>query len=424
MKKQILLLIFTILSLCMTMPQIAKADTHNICIKTTFKDKYIAEKLSGKKYDKNKDGYLSDSEIKKIKYIYLKSKKTLNLKSLSKLKNLKDITVKADKIKNLSELKKMSAITDLTIRVKKNKILDLRKNKKLSILDINIPDLKKVNFYSKNKIKELKIKMNTLSNLDLNKCKYLKKLFIYGVKDKEIKISKMNNLKVLNIEQNDNKTLNINKCKKLKELYIIRCKFLEKLTLKNFSQLEDIEIGHCENLIIFNTENLPVLNRLVGYTNKKLEKISLNNLPQLTHFSWYDGILKSITIPKNNKIKIFWIEKNNISKLDFSLLKKVHWLIIDDNKISGRLDLSVMPFLNDLSCNNNQITELIAKNHRHIEMLNCVNNQLNLVDFTYSDGRPGHLDCRQNPNAEIYAYIDEDYYFWDSTAKVHDLSTL
>ena len=421
MKKQILLLIFAMLSLCISIPKAVKADANNICIKTTFKDKYIAEKLSRKKYDKNKDGYLSDSEIKKIKYIYLKSKKTLNLKGLSKLKNLKDITLKADKIKNLSELKKMPAITDLTIRVKKNNKLDLRKNKKLSTLDINMPDLQKLEFYSKNKIKKANIKVDILSNIDLSKCRYLKKLYIHGVKENKISINKIKNLKFLNIEENYNEKLNIKKCNKLEEIHIIRCNFVKKLAFKNFLKLKQLEVGYCKSLTSFNVENSPLLYRLVGYYNINVKKFSLNNLFALTYFSWENGGLTSVTIPENNKLKTFLIRKNDITNLDFSALKKVHCFYIDENKISGTLDLSVMPRLNDFSCNNNQISRLIAINHDYIESVNCTNNQLVLIDFRNSNGRPGHLDCRQNPNAEIYAYIDEDYYFWDSTAIIHDL---
>ena len=92
--------------------------------KTNFPDKTI-RKLA-KSYDKNKDGYLSEKEIKKVKSIEIEFTEIETLKGIEKFSSLEELTL---------------------VSVKKLKTLDFSACKKLKKLTITYaPHLKKIKF--------------------------------------------------------------------------------------------------------------------------------------------------------------------------------------------------------------------------------------------------------------------------------------
>ena len=90
--------------------------------------------------DKNSNGYLSKSEIKKIWHLNVdNSDCNINLKGLSKLKYLKNISITTKShIKNIKELTKLHRLKKVHIKTysKENVVFDLRKIRKLQDLEV------------------------------------------------------------------------------------------------------------------------------------------------------------------------------------------------------------------------------------------------------------------------------------------------
>ena len=74
--------------------------------------------LREKKYDRNRDGYLSRGEIKKIKSLDIsKFYYKVNLKGLGRLKNLEKLSVEAERLRNVKEIGKLKRLKSIDISV-------------------------------------------------------------------------------------------------------------------------------------------------------------------------------------------------------------------------------------------------------------------------------------------------------------------
>lgn len=198
------------LSVLLIVPQSVNAKSgKEINIKKTFA-KGTGEEIRRKKYDRNQDGYLNQTEIKKIKKLHLYTyqndniNSNLNIKGISKLKYLEriDFIAKGD-IYNLKEIKKLSNLKYVKIErnSKKKRVFDFRKSKNLKTLDLSMKfNTGIVKVCKKNRITTLSIGGVKNGALIADRCCKARKLEIVG--------------------NNDSTSLNLINNKKLVELYL------------------------------------------------------------------------------------------------------------------------------------------------------------------------------------------------------------
>ena len=169
--------------------------------KTNFPDKTI-RKLA-KSYDKNKDGYLSEKEIKKVKSIEIEFTEIETLKGIEKFSSLEELTL---------------------VSVKKLKTLDFSACKKLKKLTITYaPHLKKIKFGN----------INTLREITIGNCKKLQ----------EVDVKQQTNLKVLRLNILPKvKSINLKKNVKLQKLQLFNIP-ISKIDLSKNTKLNRFGCG-------------------------------------------------------------------------------------------------------------------------------------------------------------------------------------
>lgn len=459
-----------ILSALLIMPQSVSAKSHKgINIKKTFVQG-LCEEMGEEFYDKDQDGYLSKSEIKKIKQLDLFSYyKNFDLKGISKLKYLEKIDIEPKHyVTNLKEFKKLPRLKYVRIVTDSNKkiTLDLRRNKKIKTLIV----------YTKANKGIVKVrKNNKISNLSL-----------IGVKNSISIVNKCHKAKVIDFDSNcNNVSLNIENRKKLTKIHLLYSKDIKTLSIHNCANLKTVEIseakiGKCmlENTsklkkITINKTKLSALNinnlkrlqtlkiddtRLSSISIKKLnglrtlrmnhvkglsdltisnlkkiweidldsvpqlKSLTLEKLPKLKELTCVRGALSELNIVGNNKISEIRIYNNKLKKFEYENLKQLKYLECDNNQIEGRFDFTLYPHLYEFYCRNNQLTEIYGGDcNREINIIDCYNNKLKIIDFKAMKPYEGfiwYLNCKKNPNVEVYAVIEHSWKH-DSTAKLY-----
>lgn len=459
-----------LLSVFLSVPQLVNAKScKGINIKKTFV-KGMCEELSEKFYDKNQDGYLSKSEIKQIKELDLFTYyQNFDLKGISKLKYLEKIDIEPEYyVYNLKELKKLPKLKYIRVVTdsKKKITLDLRRNKKLKTLIVYTKANKGiVKIKKNNKICNVSLLGVQNSISIINKCHKAKAIEFDSYHD-NISLNIKNRKKLTNIHllhSDGIKTLSIRNCANLKTVEIYEGK-IGKCVLQNTPNLKNITINESKisALTIDNLKRLQTLKindtklssisikKLNGLRTlkmdcvkglsdmtitdlSKLKKIDINNVPQLKCLTLEEvsklknltctrGALSELNILGENQISEISIYNNKLKKFEYDNLKKLRYLECDNNKLEGKFDFTLYPKLYKLYCRNNQLTEIYGGDcNREIDIIDCYNNKLKIIDFKAMKPREGfiyYLNCKKNPNVEVYAVIEHTWKH-DSTAKLY-----
>lgn len=184
--------------------------------KKNFPDQVFRE-LVKSNYDKNKDKKLSSSEIKRAKKFGRSSCKTT-----VKIKKSKYGKYEKKYIKDIKKFKGIEKLTNLREFVANEtsvKTINLKKNKKLTYLEMTDGNLQKLDLNSNKKLKYVYLEYNKLTSLKMNKCKKLLRVDLTGHMVKKLKINRNKKTKVFGEEyytpfsatQVKSKFVNINK---------------------------------------------------------------------------------------------------------------------------------------------------------------------------------------------------------------------
>ena len=155
--------------------------------KKNFPDQVFRE-LVKSNYDKNKNGKLSASEIKKAKKFGTDSCKTSVKIKASKYgkytkKYIKDI-------KNFKGVEKLTNLQKFIANETTVKTINLKKNKNLTYLEMTDGKLQKLDLNSNKKLKYVYLEYNQLTSLKMNKCKKLLDVDLTGHMVKNLKIDR------------------------------------------------------------------------------------------------------------------------------------------------------------------------------------------------------------------------------------------
>jgi len=269
--------------------------------------------------DTNEDGYLSDSELKKITEIYTEADESSEEDNLEE-----DEENQADK----------TNVSDAEVEVNKDEdVVDLKGIQYCKYLKVfEASCLKIKNFKCLEKVTNLEtIKLTSCelecNELDFSKMSKLKEIECMFFKVDNLKFGETNSVKKLIIELTGNKKLDLSKLKKLEYL-----------------ALDDI--GRSELPSFKNNKNLEYI-RLGGRKKAKSLDLRYNNKLNTVETNVY---VKKMQISKNNTIEELSISKG-INKLDFSRLKKIKSIyLIEYNR---KVDVSKCKNLNSLNIKGN-----------------------------------------------------------------------
>ena len=303
-----------------------------------------------KKADKDKNGYISDKELRKVTEIYISDsnecigeKKVIDLKGVGKLKYLKILGIDSEgkkaTIKNINEMYKLKGLEELYLWGIKNKKIDLRhfkklekaqiyysrmktiqfSNPKLKILDIfNIP-IRSLEISDSKKIKELSLTCYQLKKINLRKCTALTKLQICSQKLEKLDIRKNTKLKFLKY-YNVKKVSSLKYNKKIKTLYVYNAPMPdiqentqlkdiwffnvegEKLTLNSgYQNLKDVRLYECKFDII-RINGCPKLAGIAISDNTPISKLEICKCSNLKTVDIYNTIINEMVYEENKRI--------------------------------------------------------------------------------------------------------------------------
>lgn len=402
MKVKFLIFNFLLLAVfaIMNMNIVIQAYSSNVTIsKANFPDKDL-RKLIKKEFDTNKDNTLSPKEIKKATELLISAadgSSSINMKGLSKLSSLTTLDIEID-VKNYDELKKLKSLRKLRI-YNSDKNLNLNMLKQVKKLEINN---KKLNtLILPVNLKELILDFTRITKLDVSGHKSLEYLQF-------LNCSKLN-------------TINVSNCTKLETIISSELPCLKTLKLKNMKNLRYFTLDYAPKLKHFDFKETPALKEI--RIEAPLKSCNVNYAGKLQDVDLKYIKAKKLDISKLYKLKVFTCRYSEVKKMILwkKTQKNLWWLYIPSNKLEGRLNLSLLPNLQVLSCDNNKLSQIYAKNNKKLTHVQCDNNQLKKLNLYNVPTSNLYVSC--NYNAEVTVYLKNSNYnkdksIFDSSATI------
>ena len=315
---------------------------------TNFPDATFREYV--KRFDNNRNGKLSTSEINVVKNIDVSEKN---------IKSIKGVEFFAD----LEELECV-----------KNKISDINvsKNTKLKKLNCEWNELNTLDVTKNIALNELRCGINNLTTLDLKNNKNLKVLWCYTNRLKNLDISQNTSLREVFCAKNEISNLDLSKNTELKVLDIGE-NYLEKLDLSNNIKLEKLKIytNKFKNIDISNNLELGELD----CQENLIENINLKNNKKLYYLDCSNNKLKTLDLSNNGGLMSLLISKNQFKDINISLLKELSIFQCDKNKLTSLY-----------TANNPRLTNFYGLNQTFDIYINSKDNSFDLSKL------PGRFD--------------------------------
>lgn len=175
------------------------------------------------------------------------------------------------------------------------------------------------------------------------------------------------------------------------ETLVISDNFITKIDLSHLVNLKKVSIS-CKNL---SSLNLPASLKLteLAYWGKTKFPGNLADFPNLTRLS-IRGVETPLDLSKNSKLKDLDCSYNGLTRLDVSVLPALEKLVCDGNELVS-LDLSRNPRLKELECSNNKLPELDVSVLSDLEKLKCKWNAITSLDLSQTT-KLVELDCSNN----------------------------
>lgn len=175
------------------------------------------------------------------------------------------------------------------------------------------------------------------------------------------------------------------------ETLVISDNFITKIDLSHLVNLKKVSIS-CKNL---SSLNLPASLKLteLAYWGKTKFPGNLADFPNLTRLS-IRGVETPLDLSKNSKLKDLDCSYNGLTRLDVSVLPDLEKLVCDGNELVS-LDLSRNPRLKELECSNNKLPELDVSVLPDLEKLKCKWNAITSLDLSQTT-KLVELDCSNN----------------------------
>ena len=369
-----------------------------------------------KHYDKNKDGKLSEKELKKAtkiknKIIFINSAKELNcLTKLKYLQEIDELRLKNNKsiqeLAKLKKLKKLVAIdisgglknghyvgkklTKVNLKAFKNlrevnldapiKKLDVSRNGKLTSIALDGTKIKKISLKSMKNLKNLSVGKDNkeMESVDVEDCKKLEDISVY-TSIKKLKIEGCRNIKWFEIKNTQ-----------ISKLKLISMQYLKWVRVwENNMELETILIENCPKLVDVGLSPIPNLKQLIIRKNNQLRILALKQLSvkqvvqirdiaNVTNLSFRECDESILDFSEIRGLKEFWFSGKHgqsIPKIVFSF-PTVERLTVLDEIISKVINLNSMTNLKTLQWKNGVLENIILTDKSKMEHMDLSDNNL------------------------------------------------
>ncbi len=287
----------------------------------------------------------------------------------------------------------------------------------LYISNKNITDLTGVEYFTN--LKYLDCGYNTITSINLNNPN-LETLYCgrqgNGNILTNLDVTACPKLKNLSCGSNPLTNFNVTGLTLLKSLYfdinlITNLDFtglsaITNLDLSSCFALKSVNLTGCSNLVSINFYYTPVtsfifndnpkLNYIKLYSNPNLEVLDVSGVPNLLRLECNNNNLKSLNITNLKKLEIVNCNHNQLSKLDFAGITTLKNIDCSFNTIS---ELNVEPLINieTFNCENNELTAIKIITADNLRFLNCNNNKIKSIDIGTSKGTSAiYLYCNNN----------------------------
>lgn len=389
-----------------------------------------------KELDVNKDGNLSDQEIKRVisidvdgSYGTWNNKEFRSIKGVEYFYNLENLNCRGHKIKEI-DLSRNTKLKVLNLWGNNIKEIDLSKN--VNLIELNCFDNKLTGIDLKNNSKLEKVEISFLLGvLDLSNSASLKELDARGItylnvegctalknlhaETDEINVTNCIELEILSSCNSTFSEIDISSCKNLKYLYlgskklkkldvsqnkellIISCddsECLNELDLINNDKLTDLQLS-----IPLKKINFPMDSALknIFLSESKLEEIDLSEQAKLESFHCRGGdSTSSIVFPNGLKLSEVEVYNTKVEYVDLSMCSGLESVSFINNEKLKHIEFPDTDELTSINCNSNKELETLdVKGCRYLIELYCCNDnlkELNLEENIYLD----RLVCDNN----------------------------
>ena len=167
------------------------------------------------------------------------------------------------------------------------------------------------------------------------------------------------------------------------------------LTTLDLSKNTKLKTLNCDGnqLTSLDVSGATALNTLYCYFNQ-LSSLDVSHNTTLRTLYCYYNRLTTLDVSSNPALTLLWCESNQLTSLDVSHNTALKELLCYSNQLTS-LDVSGNPALTDLDCHFNQLTSLDVSHNTALKELRCYSNQLTSLDVS---GNPSltRLECDDN----------------------------
>ncbi len=342
---------------------------------TNFPDKDFRDYVI-KYCDENKDGSLDEREIHSGNGIGIKNLGISSLKGIEFFTNLRVLDCRGNKLTEL----------------------DLSANPDLRYLYCYRNELVSLNVSTCTGLRELGCSQNQLSSLDVSNNPKLDYLHVDKNKLTSLDVGKKPELIILSCDHNQLTSLDVSGCTRLRDL---KCQF---------NQLTELELGSNSTLKMLYCYSNQLTSLDVSKVKSSLSRILdgdkvdngtylsfLKNYCELTVDSFVNVISKTpsveeiaideTTFPDEN-FRTYVIEKidtDGDKVLSEEEIKKTKVIDVANREITSLKGIEFFVFLDELHCNDNNLSSLDLSKNLNLQIIDCSSNQLSNLDLGEND---------------------------------------
>ena len=329
----------------------------------TFR-KYVSEN-----FDIDKNGRLTNEEIKAVGMIRVPKKEIKSLKGIEYFTSLTWLGCWGNELTEL-DLSKNTALIQIGCHHNKLTKLDVSNSPNLEQLDCCENELPSIDVSNNPKLIRFNIHTNKLTAIDVSHQTVMKRF--YCGHNLLTKLDVSNNLELDTVFCNDNQ--------------------LTAMDISKNTKLKGIDIG-INPLSTLDISKNTKLTRLCCCKNQ-LTSLDISNNLELDTLWCYDNQLTSLDVSKHTKLKSLNCSTNLFSSIDVSKNVKLEQLYIGENQVTS-LDVTNNTLLQVLGCYGNKLTSLDVSKNTALVQLNCQRNQLTSLTMP-KDGVLKLVYCHRN----------------------------
>ena len=361
----------------------------------------LLRKMLADRYDLDRDGYFSKTELEQVREMNLSYRKITNLTGIDCFYALEKLDLSENPLSGTVDLSGLSNLVELTmnnntgrpvdlvfgynlklisIECRKSHIsnIDIQHCFNLEILKCKENDLSHLYTPFNTNLKELDCTQNQLEEVDLSACTKLKKLQLSSNKIYGIKLKNNPELEEVNLSGNVIGDLDLSNCPKLKRLWLDHSN-IRYLDITNSLELEDLDLDN--NAYAFERMKWTKLDKLRFLSCKKqaLTSIDTSVFPSLVSLDCSHNELKKLIIT-NSKMDTLDCSYNPLTELDFS---KSEVLYVDCS-YSNLTSLKSNTVCITLNCKGNKLVNFDLPKSPQLAAVDCSHNKIktiNLKDF-------------------------------------------